>query len=87
MNQNEIEKLPLGRYRHYKGGEYELVSIAKHSESLDLMAVYRCLYDGASWWVRPLGMFMETVTIEGKVQPRFAYIGQASDSTDSTNEG
>lgn len=73
--ESSLKNLKVGRYRHYKGGEYEVVSIAKHSESLELMVVYRCLYDGASWWVRPLDMFTEQVEIDGIMHPRFAYIG------------
>lgn len=62
-----------GRYRHYKGGEYEVVGTARHSESDELLVVYRCLYDNNSLWVRPLAMFMDTVeTATGPVQ-RFTH--------------
>lgn len=89
MNVNPIEdsspkNLKVGRYRHYKGGEYEVVSIAKHSESLDLMVVYRCLYDGASWWVRPFDMFIEEVEVDGVIQPRFAYIDDNVNSVEDS---
>ena len=66
---------PLGRYRHYKGGEYEVIGVARHSESTEPMVVYRPLYNDSGWWVRPHAMFFETVTIDGRVQPRFQRIG------------
>lgn len=62
-----------GRYRHYKGGVYEVLGIAKHSETLEEMVVYRSL-DGAHTWVRPRKMFLEDVVWEGKKQPRFQKI-------------
>jgi hypothetical protein len=66
---------PLGRYRHYKGGDYEVVGVARHSESTEPMVVYRPLYDDSGWWVRPHAMFFESVTIDGRAQPRFRRIG------------
>lgn len=71
---NRQEPLP-GRYRHYKGGEYEVVGVARHSETDEQLVVYRCLYDNNSLWVRPLTMFLETVSIEGRELPRFELIG------------
>ena len=65
---------PLGRYRHYKGGEYELIGVARHSESTEPMVVYRPLYDDSGWWVRPHAMFFETVTVDGRSRPRFERI-------------
>lgn len=65
------EPLP-GRYRHYKGGEYEVVGTARHSETGERLVVYRCLYDNNSLWVRPVAMFMETVVVDGRELPRFA---------------
>ena len=62
----------LGRYRHYKGGEYEVIGVARHSESQEPLVVYRPLYNATGWWVRPHAMFFEAVTIAGVVQPRFA---------------
>jgi hypothetical protein len=64
--------IPPGRYRHYKGNEYEVIGIAKHSETLEPMVVYRPLYGEGGLWVRPAAMFAENVIIEGKTQPRFA---------------
>ena len=62
---------PLGRYRHYKGGEYEVVGVARHSETLEPLVVYRPLYNATGWWVRPHAMFFETITIDGVARPRF----------------
>jgi hypothetical protein len=65
---------PPGRYRHYKGGLYEVVDTVRHSESLEPMTLYRALYGEQGLWVRPAAMFMEEVVIEGVRQPRFSYI-------------
>ena len=64
----------LGRYRHYKGGEYEVMGVARHSETLEPLVVYRPLYNDVGWWVRPHAMFVETIEIDGRVQPRFAFV-------------
>jgi len=63
---------PTGRYRHYKGGAYEVVSVARHSETLEPLVVYRPLYKDTGWWVRPHQMFFEQIEVDGKVQARFA---------------
>lgn len=63
-----------GRYRHYKGALYEVVGQAKHSESEEVLVVYRALYGEFGLWVRPLSMFMETVIHNGKSVPRFLCI-------------
>ncbi len=60
-----------GPYRHYKGNEYEVIGIAKHSETLEPMVVYRPLYGEGGLWVRPAAMFAEDVVIAGKTVPRF----------------
>lgn len=60
-----------GRYRHYKGGEYEVVGLCRHSESLEPMVVYRALYGEHGLWVRPHAMWSETVEVEGQCVPRF----------------
>jgi len=60
-----------GKYRHYKGGEYEVIGTARHSETDELLVVYRCLYDNDSLWVRPLAMFKETVVVAGSEIARF----------------
>jgi hypothetical protein len=64
-----------GIYRHYKGKHYRLLFVAKHSETLEEMAVYQALYGEGAFWVRPLAMFAESVEVEGVLQPRFAYVG------------
>lgn len=66
-----LPDLPHGLYRHYKGGEYEVIGVARHSESLEPMVVYRPLYNDTGWWVRPFAMFVETVEVDGIVRPRF----------------
>ena len=69
------EKAPRpGRYRHFKGGEYEVLGVARHSEGLEDMVVYRPLYNDTGLWVRPVSMFLENVEREGRPVPRFALI-------------
>ena len=63
-----------GKYEHFKGKSYRVLAIAKHSETLEKMVVYQQLYGEEGVWVRPLGMFLETVEVEGKTVPRFRYI-------------
>jgi hypothetical protein len=65
-----------GRYRHYKGNFYEVIGIARHSETEEEMVVYRKLYDDRSLGVRPLGMFDENVCVDGLMVPRFQWIGE-----------
>ena len=67
-----------GRYRHYKGKEYEVLGCAKHSETEEELVVYRALYGDYGLWVRPMAMFLEPVPIEGRTQPRFEFIGSAA---------
>ena len=64
-----------GRYRHYKGGEYEVIGVARHSETDERVVVYRPLYNETGLWVRPVAMFAETVLVNGQPAPRFAYLG------------
>jgi hypothetical protein len=66
--------LKAGRYRHYKGKDYEVIGIATHSETEESLVVYRCLYGDYSLWVRPLAMFMETVQVDGQEVPRFRHL-------------
>ena len=70
-----LPELAPGMYRHYKGGEYEVVGVARHSETLEPLVVYRPLYNASGLWVRPYAMFVETIEIDGRVQARFARIG------------
>ena len=65
---------PLGRYRHYKGMEYDVVGTVRHSETLEPMTLYRALYGQHGLWVRPAAMFNENVVIDGIEQPRFMKI-------------
>ncbi|HAT8176170.1 TPA: DUF1653 domain-containing protein [Legionella pneumophila] len=60
-----------GIYRHYKGNLYEVIDIARHSESLEDMVVYRALYGDFKLWVRPLKMFLEDIEINGEIQKKF----------------
>ena len=70
-----MEPIRIGRYRHFKGNEYEVLCVAKHSETMEDMVVYRALYDQRGVWVRPAAMWSETVERDGKIQPRFTYLG------------
>jgi hypothetical protein len=65
---------PAGRYRHYKGGEYEVIGVARHTETLEPLVVYRPLYNDSGLWVRPHAMFFGQVVIDGVARPRFARI-------------
>ena len=65
-----------GRYRHYKGNEYTVLGIARHSETLEELVVYRQEYGDRGLWVRPATMFAETVEIDGQTVPRVAFLGR-----------
>ena len=67
-------KITLGIYEHYKGNRYEVIGIAKHSETLEEMVVYRALYGEGHTWVRPAGMFLEDVEVDGERIQRFKHI-------------
>jgi hypothetical protein len=92
MTESHAEHLPPfittkpGFYRHYKGGEYEVVDTVRHSEDLQPMTLYRALYGERGLWVRPAAMFNETVLIDGVMQPRFKYLGEnpSNDSSESS---
>jgi len=70
--------LPLGLYRHYKGGKYRVMGVARHSETEELLVVYQPQYGERDWWVRPLSMFTEQVEIEGRLIPRFQHIEEST---------
>ncbi|MBE9608589.1 DUF1653 domain-containing protein [Chitinilyticum piscinae] len=78
------EKLParppltLGRYRHYKGNEYDVIDLARHSETLEWLVVYRPRYGEGALWVRPYAMFIETVEVAGQTVARFAPVDTAA---------
>ena len=78
--ENDLPALPqpaLGRYRHYKGGLYQLLGVVRHSETLEPLVLYRPLDRDAGDWVRPYAMFFEEVVIAGIKQPRFTRIASA----------
>jgi len=66
--------IKMGKYRHFKGNEYEVIGIAKHSETLEPMVVYRALYEGGGLWVRPAHMWNEMVERDGRSFPRFTFV-------------
>ena len=70
------KELQKGIYRHFKGNDYEVLHLAKDSETLETLVVYKALYGAGEIWVRPLKMFTETVEKDGKSQPRFRYLGE-----------
>jgi len=75
-----MEEVKLGVYEHYKGKRYKVIGVGRHSETLELLVVYRALYDSEEFgkgalWVRPKKMFLEQVEIDGKMVPRFKFIG------------
>lgn len=83
-NDANLPALPqpaLGRYRHYKGGEYELIGVVRDSETLQPLALYRPLDSDVGDWVRPFAMFFEDVVIDGLQQPRFSRIADAPAKT------
>ncbi|MDG0857047.1 DUF1653 domain-containing protein [Roseateles puraquae] len=74
---SDLSPLPTlapGRFRHYKGGEYEVIGVARHSETLEPVVVYRPLYNDSGWWVRPFEMFTGTLEVDGAVRSRFERI-------------
>ena len=80
MNDSDLPSLTPprpGLYRHYKGGLYEVIDTARHSETLEPMTVYRALYGERGLWVRPAAMFAQTVEIEGVQRPRFEWVQEA----------
>jgi hypothetical protein len=71
---DDLPRLPTiapGRYRHYKGLDYEVMGVARHSETLEALVVYRPLYNDSGWWVRPYDMFTGTLEVDGVVRQRF----------------
>ena len=72
--QRQMEEVKIGKYRHFKGNEYEVLFLAKHSETCEPLVVYRALYGEREVWVRPLSMWNEKVEREGKIYQRFTFI-------------
>jgi len=73
---NKKTLIQAGTYRHYKGGTYKVIGLAKHSETQEELVVYKSVDDEHQLWVRPLKMFMENVQIDGKLIPRFTYLNK-----------
>jgi hypothetical protein len=73
----EDKVLKIGKYEHYKGKFYQVIGLARHSETMEELVVYQSLYGERGWWVRPLKMFMGEVEVSGKKMPRFRYIGDS----------
>lgn len=71
-----MDEIRPGRYRHFKGNEYEVIGLARHSETQEEMVVYRALYGDFGLWVRPAQMWNDTVERDGKTFRRFTYIGE-----------
>ena len=69
-----MSDIKLGKYRHFKGNEYEVIGVAKHSETLEDMVVYKALYGDGGLWVRDAKMFDETVTVNGETIKRFTFL-------------
>jgi hypothetical protein len=74
-----MELIQPGRWRHYKGNDYEVLCMARHSETLEPMVVYRALYGEGGVWVRPASMWHEKVTVNCALLPRFTFIGEHDD--------
>ncbi|MDP3244727.1 MAG: DUF1653 domain-containing protein [bacterium] len=70
----QAQNLKFGRYRHFKGNEYKVLGVARHSETFEEMVVYQALYGEGGLWIRPLAMFFEEVEVNGQRQPRFQYL-------------
>ena len=71
-----MDEIKPGRYRHFKGKEYRVIGVARHSETEEELVVYQKLYDDFSLWARPASMWNETVNRDGYIGPRFAYLGE-----------
>lgn len=70
------QTLPAGRYQHYKGGQYQVMGLVRHSETEEELVLYKALYGEQGLWVRPLQMFLEAIVVDGEKVPRFAYCGE-----------
>ncbi len=79
--------LRKGIYQHYKGNRYRVYEVATHSETGEQLVVYRCLYGDYSLWVRPLGMFLETVDVEGCTVRRFEFQSDEDDAVEADSLG
>jgi hypothetical protein len=75
-----MSEIKPGIYKHFKGGQYRVIGVGKHSETMELFVIYEALYDNPAGklWVRPLSMFTELVTRDGQTFPRFSYVGDSA---------
>ena len=83
----DLPPIERGRYRHYKGLDYEVLGVVRHSETLQPLVLYRPLYNTSGDWVRPYAMFLERVVVDGVEQPRFACMASAVDPAQAVDEG
>ena len=78
MNLSGMSSVPIeprpGRYRHYKGNEYRVIGVARHTETSELVVVYQALYGEMGLWIRPHAMFCEEVIVDGQTKPRFSLV-------------
>lgn len=72
-----LPEAPTGRYRHYKGGEYEVLGVVRHSETLEPLVLYRPVCNDSGLWVRPYAMFFEQIEVDGQSRRRFAPVAGA----------
>lgn len=70
-----MNEIATGKYRHYKGNQYSVLGLARHSETEEELVVYRQEYGDRSLWVRPKQMFLETIQVDGRTVPRFQFVG------------
>lgn len=80
-----MNPIPLGLYRHYKGNQYEVIGFARHSETLEDMVVYKALYGEGGTWVRPLSMWENLIEVDGETVKRFEYVSE-NDASDRQYE-
>ena len=71
-----MEEIKIGKYRHFKGKEYEVLCLVKHSETEETLVIYRALYGAGEIWARPISMWTETVEKNGETVQRFTYLGE-----------
>lgn len=76
MSLPPLTKIETGLYEHYKGMRYKVMGVARHSETLEEYVVYQALYGAHDLWIRPLKMFFETITVDGKPVPRFRHVAE-----------
>ncbi len=82
-----LPSITPGHYRHYKGNDYQVLGVVRHSETLEALVVYRPLYGEGALWVRPHAMFCSEVEVDGQPAPRFALVAAAGADTSASAEG